>query len=596
MYDMKTIKGLLLAGLVGVSGILTGCGGGGDGASTPSYWTIDVRADATELPINIANVGPSIGGRYTTTLYVDVKDAGDRPISGTEVGCSVVGGLDSGSLYYLDGDPEHETTETINDVEITTPNAYRAVTLSTNAGAATFHFHASDVAGPATVRCTVTDAGNVVRSDEVTIQVGSNTPSGKVSQVVFDSSSPNYLFVQGYNGPTQLQLQVNVVDEAGQPIVNFPPGVNNLQLRIVPDPASLADDDATLRGVDAYGQAVAGTSILVRSTNGQAQFTLVSGNAAGMILIEALSDRADNDVGNGVTEAIYNHVAISAVTSAPTQTPTTTPLAISTANPPDAMANIPYGALLEATGGSAPYTWSLVTPGALPTGLSLNTSGVISGTPFGGTAGTYNFVVQVRDAQGTTVQKSMAIDYTAPTPVPTAPTIGVSTLSAGTVGALYNSLVTATGGTAPYTWSVVSGTLPPGLSLSASGVVSGVPTATGNYTFVLTVTGAGLSSSRSVTMTVNPASTAAPVIQTVSLPAGKVGTAYAAQLNAVGGTLLYTWTVDQLPAGLTLTAGTGVINGTPTAAGTFTFIVTVTDAATPDPNTNTKAFTLTISP
>ena len=242
-----------------------------------------MRADATELPINIPNVGPSIGGRYTTTLYVDVKDSGDRPISGGEVGCSYTGGLDTGALYYLDGDPEHETTETIDDVEITTPNAYRSVTLSTNAGLATFHFHASDVAGPATVRCTVTDDDNVVRSDEVTIQVGSNTPSGKVSQVVFDSSSQNYLFVQGYNGPTQLQLQVNVVDEAGQPIVNFPAGVNNLQLRIVPDPASLADDDATLRGVDAYGQAVAGTSILVRSTNGQAQFTLVSGNAAGMI-------------------------------------------------------------------------------------------------------------------------------------------------------------------------------------------------------------------------------------------------------------------------------------------------------------------------
>ncbi|MDQ1314197.1 MAG: hypothetical protein QG662_306 [Pseudomonadota bacterium] len=594
MYDMKTIKGLLLAGLIGTSGILGGCGGGG-GAATPSYWTIDVRADATALPINIANEGPSIGGRYTTTLYVEVKDSAGRPISNSNevIGCSYVGGLDSGPLYYLDGDPDHETTETIDGVEYTYPNAYRAVTLSPNAGLASFHFLASDVAGPATIRCSVTDAGNVVQSDEVTIQVGSNTSSGKVSQVVFDRSSQNYLFVQGYNGPTQLQIQVDVVDEAGQPIVNFPAGVNNLQLRIVPDPASPADDNATLRGVDAYGQAVAGASILVRSTNGQAQFTLVSGSAAGAILIEAVSDRADNDVGNGVTEAIYNYVAISAVTSAPTQGPTATPLAIGTANPPDAVANIPYGALLEATGGSAPYTWSLVTPGALPTGLSLNTSGVISGTPFGGTDGTYNFVVQVRDAQGTTLQKQMAIKYTAPTPVPTAPMIGVSTLSAGTVGTLYNSLVTATGGTAPYTWSAVSGTLPPGLSLSASGVVSGIPTAAGNYTFVLTVTGAGLSSSRSVTMTVNPASTAAPVIQTVSLPAGKVLTAYTAQLNAVGGTLPYTWTVDQLPAGLALNAGTGVIDGTPAAAGTFTFIVTATGGGI---SSSTKALTLTISP
>ncbi|MGK2951972.1 MAG: Ig domain-containing protein [Thiobacillus sp.] len=592
MYNMKTIKGLLLAGLIGTSGILTGCGGG-SGAGTPSYWTIDVRADAPQLPINIANVGPSIGGRYTTTLYVDVKDAAGRPVPGGEVGCSHVGGLDTGDLFYLDGDSTHQTTETIDGVEITTPNAYRAVTQTTNSGVATFHFHASDVVGPATVRCTVTDAGNVVRSDEVTIQVGSNTSSGKVSQVVFDRSGPNYLFVQGFNGPTQLQLQVNVVDEAGQPIVNFPAGVNNLQLRIVPDPASLADDDATLRGVNASGQAVAGASIHIRSINGQAQFTLVSGSTAGPILIEVLTDRADNDVGNGITEAIYNYVAISAVTSAPTQAPTPTPLAISTDNPPAAVANIPYGTLLEATGGSAPYTWSLVTPGALPTGLSLNTTGVISGTPFGGTSGTYNFVVQLKDAQGTTLQKSMAIDYTALTPVPTAPTIGVTTLSAGTVGALYNSLVTASGGTAPYTWSVVDGTLPPGLSLSASGVVSGIPTAAGNYTFVLTVAGAGLSSSRSVTMTVNPASTAAPVIQTVSLPAAKFDTLYAAQLNAVGGTLPYTWTVDQLPAGLALDAGTGVIDGTPLGAGTFTFTVTVTATGGAY---STKNFTLTISP
>ena len=141
MYKMKTIKGLLLAGLIGTSGILTGCGGGG---STPSYWTITVRADATELPLNIANVGPSIGGRYTTTLYVDVKDAAGRPIPGGEVGCSYVGGLDTGPLYYLDGDPDHETTETIDGVEVTTPNAYRAVTLSPNAGLATFHFHDAD--------------------------------------------------------------------------------------------------------------------------------------------------------------------------------------------------------------------------------------------------------------------------------------------------------------------------------------------------------------------------------------------------------------------------------------------------------------------
>lgn len=481
MYSMKTISRLLTAGVIGLTGVLAGCGGGGAG-STPSY-SITVRADATALPLNIAGAGPSIGGAYTTTMYVEVKDADGKPVTVEEdgVGCSYVAGLDSGPLYYLDGDPEHETTETINDVEVTTPNAYRAVTLSTNAGLATFHFHASQVAGPATIRCSVNDPGNVVRSAETTIQVGSTTSSGKVSQVVFDASSPNYLYVQGLNGTTQIQLQVDVVDEAGQPVDPIT-GVNNLQLRIVPDTSTLAEDNATLRGVNANNQAVAGSSILVESINGEAEFTLVSGTSAGAILIEVVSDRADNNVDNGVSEAIYNYVAVSAVTSAPTQTPTTTPLAISTSASalPAAKGNIPYGTLIEATGGAAPYTWTLVTSGSLPAGLSLNTSGVISGTPSGALSGIFNFVVQVRDAQGTVVQKAMSITYTAPEiiePEASTPTVVTNSLPNGQVGIPYITVVTASGGEPPYTWVVPPAGLPAGLTMNSNGVISGTPTA-----------------------------------------------------------------------------------------------------------------------
>lgn len=476
MYSMKSISRLLTAGVIGLTGVLAGCGGGGAG-STPSY-SITVRADATALPLNISGVGPSIGGRYTTTLYVEVKDADGRPAQVAEdgVGCSYVQGLDSGPLYYLDGDPEHETTETIDDVEVTTPNAYRAVTLSPNAGLATFHFHASNVAGPAKVRCSVSDPGNVVRSAEVTIQVGSTTPSGKVSQVVFDASSPNYLYVQSYNGPTQIQMQVDVVDEAGQPVKPVV-GVNNLQLRIVPDSTTLAEDSATLRGVNANNQAVAGSSILVDSINGQAEFSLVSGTSAGTILIEAVSDRLDNNVDNGISEAIYNYVAVSAVTSAPTQTPTPTALAIGTSSLPAAKGNIPYGTLIEATGGAAPYTWTLITSGSLPAGLTLNTSGVISGTPAGSVDGTYNFVVQVRDAQSTVVQKAMSIAYTAPEtvePEASTPVVATNSLPKGSVGESYITILTVSGGTAPYVWTAI--TLPAGMTLSSNGVVSGAPT------------------------------------------------------------------------------------------------------------------------
>jgi hypothetical protein len=414
-FSMKSITRLLSVGVIGLTGVLAGCGGGGAGTTTPTY-SISLRADATALPLNIASVGPSIGGRYTTTLYVEVKDANGRPVTVEEdaVGCSYVAGLDSGPLYYLDGDPEHETTETIDDVEVTFPNAYRAVTLSTNAGLATFHFHASNLAGPATVRCTVTDPGNIPRSAEVTIQVGSTTPSGMVSQVVFDVASPNYLFVQGFNGPTQLQLQVQVVDEAGQK-VHPAPGVNNLQLRIVPETASAAEDDATLRGVNANNQAVSGNLLLVDSVNGAAEFALVSGTSPGEILIEAVSDRFDNNVENGITEAIYNYVVISAVTSAPSDSTSVLPLTIVTTSLPGAIGNIPYGTIVEASGGAAPYTWTLVTPGSLPPGMSMNSSGVISGTPSGPLNGTYNFVVQVRDGRGPRCKRRC------PSPIPPRP-------------------------------------------------------------------------------------------------------------------------------------------------------------------------------
>ncbi len=489
-----------------ITALIAGCGGGGAGSS-PTY-SISLRADTTTLPLNIASEGPSIGGRYTTTLYVEVKDTAGNPIPGGEdnVGCSYVGGLPSGPLYYLDGEPDHETTETINGVEITTPNAYRAVTLSTNAGLATFHFHASDVAGPATVRCTVTDPGNIVRSTEITLQVGGQT-TGKVSQVVFDRVSPNYLYVQGLNGPTQVQLQARLVDEAGQPVTEPVAGANNLQVRIVPSALSLAENDATLRGVDASGQTVSGASIHVRSIGGQAQFTLVSGSNPGTIQLETISDRSDNNVSNGVAEAIYNYTVISAVTEAPSAVTAPAPLVISTTSLPSAKGNIPYATLLEASGGAAPYVWTLVAT-RLPSGLSLSTTGVISGTPVENADGVFNFVAQVRDSQGAVIQKNFSISYAAPVvvipPTITPPTITTTTVSAAKVGQAYAAGFTATGGTQPYTWTITPSPLA-GLTMTSAGILTGTAGAAGTYPFAVTVRDSGgLTNNSSLVLTVNP--------------------------------------------------------------------------------------------
>ena len=158
---------------------------------------------------------------------------------------------------------------------------------------------------------------------------------------------------------------------------------------------------------------------------------------------------------------------------------------------------------------------------------------------------------------------------------------GVSTTfaapPAAAVNSAYSDTLTATGGTTPYTWSVNAGTLPPGITLSAAGVLSGTPTVTGSYPFSVNVIDANKGiATASITLVV----TAALTLTFPAPPSGTVGTAYTDTLTAAGGTTPYTFSVSAgtLPAGLTLNASTGVVSGTPTTAGTSSFTVKVTDA------------------
>lgn len=147
---------------VALSVALTACGGGGGSAGeTQESYTITVRAEKDKLPLNISGIGPGTGvyRPYTTTLYVDAKKGG-APIPGGEeiFACNLSAGLDSGSLYYLDGNPEHETeVDDGNGGKIKVPNAYRSITLGSNSGGNSFHFHAGNQAGVARVVCSVTD-------------------------------------------------------------------------------------------------------------------------------------------------------------------------------------------------------------------------------------------------------------------------------------------------------------------------------------------------------------------------------------------------------------------------------------------------------
>ena len=156
--------------------------------------------------------------------------------------------------------------------------------------------------------------------------------------------------------------------------------------------------------------------------------------------------------------------------------------------------------------------------------------------------------------------------------------ITITSLASGQTGTAYSATLSATGGTAPYNWTVKSGSLPAGLSLSAAGAISGTPTAAGASTFVALVTDSKSGSATSGNLSI--AISGGPLrITTTTAATGTVGTPYTFQLAATGGVPPYTWAVasgSSLPAGLSLSTA-GAASGTPTAAGTFTPSIAVTD-------------------
>jgi hypothetical protein len=158
------------------------------------------------------------------------------------------------------------------------------------------------------------------------------------------------------------------------------------------------------------------------------------------------------------------------------------------------------------------------------------------------------------------------------------------------VGLPYSQLLAASG-TSPFTWSVIGGALPGGITLNAStGLLSGAPLAGGSFNATIQASNSAGSNSKVFSLTVG-VQIVAPTISTVSpLPGGSVGVAYTQALAASGSSPM-TWSVTSgaLPAGLSLNGSTGVIAGTPSAAGVFSFTVQAANNA----GTNAKPLSLT---
>ncbi len=192
-------------------------------------------------------------------------------------------------------------------------------------------------------------------------------------------------------------------------------------------------------------------------------------------------------------------------------------------------------------------------------------------------------MVRVMDGSGTVATKPFQITVAAP---PLA--ITTTSLPDGTRGVLYSQPITASGGSqAGYSWSISDGSLPPGLSLTPSGVpsatLSGTPISPGTYFFTVEVTDfGGASASRDFRVEIAAGQLE---ITTTSLPDGVLGYPYSRPIAAVGGSqAAYSWSISggSLPPGLSLSLGgtpSATLSGTPSSAGTYSFTVNVTDSS-----------------
>jgi uncharacterized protein (TIGR03437 family) len=253
---------------------------------------------------------------------------------------------------------------------------------------------------------------------------------------------------------------------------------------------------------------------------------------------------------------------------------------------PNATERVPYSATLQGSNGTAPYTFTAL---HLPTWLTLNSAGMLSGTPPLGSAGGFNITFTVTDSRKSVQTSSLPLTVLAANGGLTL--TSASPLLSAIAGTPYSLALSAQGGTGPYVYS--GSGLPAGMTITSTGYLTGTPTTPGDYFVTAQVTDRNnkiSASSLELVVTAAPLTIANPS----PLPTGQLTQFYSKQLDATGGSGSATFAVTSgsLPSGITL-SDNGILSGTPTALGTFSFTVSATDSST---TVASRDYQITINP
>jgi hypothetical protein len=305
--------------------------------------------------------------------------------------------------------------------------------------------------------------------------------------------------------------------------------------------------------------------------------------------------------------AVTNHNATATVAITVVLPPQFTTLTL-----PNGTNGIPYSQTIVVTGGVPPLTFTIpAANGTLPSGLTLNISGTISGRP-SGPGNQQNpelFTVVVTDNGSTPLSVTSPQYSISIAPAPPLSITSSGALPPATLNKLYSTRIHTSGGTTPFSWSIPSGSLPPGLTLDpVAGVLSGTPTVAQALPFSFTpqVQDSSIPVQTRTTaapLTIAVAPPPPPVITTTgpALPAGETVQPYSTSIQVTGGVPPYTWSLSsgQLPAGLSLNSGSGQISGTPILASssgtTSIFTIQVQDSETVPQQTAPTQFSILIT-